>query len=192
MGPGVANECIETKDGLTVWEDHFYPEVIDPETGRVLPDGERGELVWTSLTKQALPVIRYRSRDLTRLLAPTARAMRRMERITGRSDDMLIIRGVNVFPTQIEAILLQDDRVAPHYQLEVRRERTLDTLDVVVECAPAFAGSDTAARTDAAKAIQHHIKAMVGVSAGVRLVDPGQVARSMGKAVRIVDLRKKD
>jgi phenylacetate-CoA ligase len=188
----VANECIETKDGLTVWEDHFYPEVIDPETGRVLPDGERGELVWTSLTKQALPVIRYRSRDLTRLLAPTARAMRRMERITGRSDDMLIIRGVNVFPTQIEAILLQDDRVAPHYQLEVRRERTLDTLDVVVECAPAFAGSDTAARTDAAKAIQHHIKAMVGVSAGVRLVDPGQVARSMGKAVRIVDLRKKD
>jgi phenylacetate-CoA ligase len=191
MGPGVANECIETKDGLTIWEDHFYPEVIDPETGRVLPDGERGELVWTSLTKQALPVIRYRSRDLTRLLAPTARSMRRMERVTGRSDDMLIIRGVNVFPTQIESILLKDGRVAPHYQLEVRRERAMDTLDVVVECAPAFAGSDNAARADAAKAIQHHIKAMVGVSAGVRLVDPGQVARSMGKAVRIVDLRKK-
>ncbi|MEQ9643815.1 MAG: phenylacetate--CoA ligase PaaK [Alphaproteobacteria bacterium] len=192
MGPGVANECIETKDGLTIWEDHFYPEVIDPETGAVLPDGERGELVWTSLTKQALPVIRYRSRDLTRLLAPTARSMRRMERITGRSDDMLIIRGVNVFPTQIEAIILEDERVAPHYQLEIRREKALDELDIVVECAPAFAGSDAAARTDAARAIAGRVKGMVGVSATVRVVDPGQIARSMGKAVRIVDRRAKD
>src|SRR5204863_9446370 len=136
IGPGVAQECIETKDGLTIWEDHFYPEIVDPETGAVLPDGEKGELVFTSLTKEALPIIPYRTRDLTRLLPPTARSMRRIEKITGRSDDMLIIRGVNVFPTQIEELILKHSALAPHYQLEVTRPKNLDELAVLVERAP--------------------------------------------------------
>ena len=143
MGPGVANECVETKDGLHIWEDHFYPEIIDPATGKVLPDGERGELVFTSLTKEAMPVIRYRTRDLTRLMPGTARSMRRMEKITGRSDDMMIVRGVNVFPTQIEELILKDERLAPHFVIELRREERLDTMTVKVE---ARAGADDAVR----------------------------------------------
>jgi phenylacetate-CoA ligase len=189
IGPGVSSECIETKDGLHIWEDHFYPEVIDPDTGAVLPDGEQGELVWTSLTKEAFPVIRYRSRDLTRLLPGTARTMRRMEKVTGRSDDMLIIRGVNVFPTQIEAVIVADARLAPHYQLEVDRKGSLDSLDVVVESALGI-DLDVAARQQAAVELQHHIKSLVGVTAAVRIVDPGNVARSQGKAVRVIDKRK--
>jgi phenylacetate-CoA ligase len=189
MGPGVSNECIETKDGLHIWEDHFYPEVIDPTTGAVLPDGERGELVFTSLTKEAFPVIRYRTRDLTRLLPGTARSMRRMEKITGRSDDMLIIRGVNLFPSQIEELILADPRLAPHYVLEVSRAHRLDELKVVVETKP-NAGSTigAAVRGDLAR----HIKSRIGVSAEVAVVEPGQVERSLGKARRIIDLRPKD
>jgi phenylacetate-CoA ligase len=190
MGPGVAVECIESKDGLHIWEDHFYPEIIDPESGAVLPDGELGELVWTSLTKEAFPVIRYRSRDLTRLLPGTARSVRRMEKVTGRSDDMLIIRGVNVFPSQIEEIILKDERVSPHYVLEVRREGPLDRLDVVVEATTGFAGANDAARTAASGDLQHHIKALVGVTASVRIAAPGEIARSQGKAVRVIDHRK--
>jgi len=192
IGPGVACECIESKDGLHIWEDHFYPEIIDPETGEVLPDGERGEMVWTGLTKQAFPVIRYRSRDLTRLLPGSARSMRRMEKVTGRSDDMLIIRGVNVFPTQIEEIIVADPRLAPHYVLEVSRQGALDSLTVVVETATGFAGSDSAQQSTAGRELQQHIKAMVGVSAEVRVVPPETVARSMGKAVRVIDKRKLD
>src|SRR4029077_20808206 len=142
IGPGVAAECIESKDGPVLWEDHFYPEIIDPESRAVLPDGERGELVFTSLTKEALPIIRYRTRDLTRLLPPSARSMRRMEKITGRSDDMLIIRGVNVFPTQIEELILKEVALAPHYQLEVTRPKSLDELTVLVECASDSAAAD--------------------------------------------------
>ena len=142
IGPGVAQECIETKDGLTIWEDHFYPEIVDPETGKVLPDGEKGELVFTSLTKEALPMIRYRTRDLTRLLPPTARSMRRMEKITGRSDDMLIIRGVNVFPTQIEELILKEAELVPHYQLEITRPKNLDEMAVLVERSPAVGSAD--------------------------------------------------
>ncbi len=186
IGPGVAQECIETKDGLTVWEDHFYPEIIDPESGRVLPDGERGELVFTSLTKEALPIIRYRTRDLTRLLPPTARSMRRIEKITGRSDDMLIIRGVNVFPTQIEEMILKHAALAPHYQLEVTRPRNLDELTVLVERSPGTGGADA----DAAGArLAHMIKSMIGVSAEVRVVQSGGIERSIGKAKRVVDKR---
>jgi len=187
IGPGVACECIERRDGLHVWEDHFYPEIIDPESGAVLDDGAQGEMVWTSLTKQAFPVIRYRSRDLTRLLPGTARSMRRMEKVTGRSDDMLIIRGVNVFPTQIEEIIVADSRLAPHYVLEVSRQGALDSLTVVVESAPDFAGSGQ--QDAAAGELQHHIKALIGVSAQVRVVPPETVARSMGKAVRVIDKR---
>jgi phenylacetate-CoA ligase len=186
MGPGVAQECIETKDGLTVWEDHFYPEVVDPETGRVLPDGEKGELVFTSLTKEALPIIRYRTRDLTRLLPPTARAMRRIEKITGRTDDMLIIRGVNVFPTQIEELILKHVHLAPHYQLEVTRPSNLDELTVLVERAPGAGGGDG----DAAGAkLGHMIKSLIGVTAAVRVVQCGGIERSIGKAKRVVDKR---
>ena len=192
MGPGVANECIETKDGLTIWEDHFYPEIIDPQTGRPVADGEQGELVWTSLSKEAFPVIRYRSRDLTRLLPGTARSMRRMDRITGRSDDMMIIRGVNVFPTQIEEIIVADERLAPHYQLEIRREGALDRLDVLVESSVAFAGAGDAAHDEAARALAHRIKTLVGVSARVRVMAVGDVPRSEGKAVRVRDLRTKE
>ena len=177
IGPGVAQECIETKDGLAIWEDHFYPEVIDPQSGAPLPDGEKGELVFTSLTKEALPVIRYRTRDLTRLLPPSARSMRRMEKITGRSDDMLIIRGVNVFPSQIEELILKQPGLAPHYVLELSKSGPLDHLTVVVE------GS-----ADAASALAHAIKAYVGITADVRI---GTVERSIGKAKRVIDKRPK-
>jgi phenylacetate-CoA ligase len=190
IGPGVANECIETKDGLHVWEDHFYPEVIDPATGEVLPDGERGELVFTSLTKEAMPVIRYRTRDLTRLLPGTARSMRRMEKITGRSDDMLIIRGVNLFPSQIEELILADPRLAPHYVLEVRRARRLDELKIVAEAKPAAA--DNEGRAAAGEELARHVKSRIGVTAEIVVVEPGQVERSLGKAKRILDLRAKD
>ena len=192
IGPGVAQECVETKDGLTIWEDHFYPEVIDPETGAVLPDGEFGELVFTSLTKEALPVIRYRTRDLTRLLPGTARTMRRMEKITGRTDDMLIIRGVNVFPSQIEELILKQGRLAPHYVLEVYRREHLDTLDVVVEARPEPDAHDDHARQACAVRLAHAVKAYVGVTVRVRIVDVGEVERSVGKAKRIIDMRPKD
>jgi phenylacetate-CoA ligase len=188
MGPGVAQECIETKDGLTIWEDHFYPEIIDPETGKVLPEGEKGELVFTSLTKEALPIIRYRTRDLTRLLPPTARTMRRMEKITGRSDDMLIIRGVNVFPTQVEELILKQPALAPHYQLEVTRPNILDELTVVVERAPAAGGKDGDA---AGERLAHQIKSLIGVTALVRVVQVGGIERSLGKAKRVIDKRSK-
>ena len=189
MGPGVANECVETKDGLHIWEDHFYPEVIDPESGAVLPEGERGELVFTSLTKEAMPVIRYRTRDLTRLLPGTARSMRRMEKITGRSDDMMIVRGVNVFPTQIEELILKDERLAPHFVIELRREDRLDEMTVKVESRP---GADEASRAACNKDLAHLIKALIGVTATVDTTAPGAVERSLGKAKRIVDLRPKN
>ncbi len=189
IGPGVAQECIETKDGLTVWEDHFYPEIIDPETGRVLPDGEKGELVFTSLTKEALPMIRYRTRDLTRLLPPSARSMRRIEKITGRSDDMLIIRGVNVFPTQVEELILRHPELVPHYQLEITRPRNLDEMAVFVERSPASGSADG---DSAGAKLAHLIKSMIGVSADVRVVPPGTIERSLGKAKRVVDRRPKD
>ncbi|MCX8004000.1 MAG: phenylacetate--CoA ligase [Burkholderiaceae bacterium] len=191
IGPGVAQECIETKDGLTVWEDHFYPEIIDPETGRVLPDGEKGELVFTTLTKEALPMVRYRTRDLTRLLPPTARAMRRIEKITGRTDDMLIIRGVNVFPTQIEELILKQPQLAPHYLLEVTRPQHLDELTVHVEMGAALAAGGEEARAAAARQLEHNIKAYVGVTATVRLALPETLERSLGKAKRILDKRPK-
>jgi phenylacetate-CoA ligase len=189
IGPGVANECVETKDGLHVWEDHFYPEVVDPATGELLPDGGRGELVLTSLTKEAMPVVRYRTRDLTRLLPGTARSMRRMEKITGRSDDMLIIRGVNLFPTQIEELILADPRLAPHYVLEVRRERRLDELKVVVEAKANAAAPGT--RATAGEELARHIKSRIGVTSEVAVVAPGEIERSLGKARRIIDLRPK-
>jgi phenylacetate-CoA ligase len=186
MGPGVANECIETKDGLTLWEDHFYPEIINPETGEVLPDGEQGELVLTSLTKEAFPIIRYRTRDLTRLLPPTARSMRRLARIGARSDDMLIIRGVNVFPSQIEELLLRHREFAPHYQLIVSRPRTLDELTVVVEAEP---GIDAATVESAGEMLVDRMKDLIGVTAAIRIVAPGQMERSAGKAKRVIDQR---
>jgi phenylacetate-CoA ligase len=186
MGPGVANECIETKDGPVVWEDHFYPEIIDPQTGAVQDDGEPGELVFTSLTKQALPIIRYRTRDLTRLLPPTARSMRRMAKIVGRSDDMLIVRGVNVFPTQIEELILQTPLLAPHYVLELTREGPLDALAVQVEAADADA---FAACAGASRALVEQIKAMIGISARVEVREPGSIERSIGKAKRVIDKR---
>jgi phenylacetate-CoA ligase len=188
MGPGVANECVETKDGLHIWEDHFYPEVIDPASGEVLPEGEQGELVFTSLTKEAMPVIRYRTRDLTRLLPGTARSMRRMEKITGRTDDMMIVRGVNVFPTQIEELILRDERLAPHFVIELRREERLDEMSVKVEARP---GVDEATRTACSKDLSHLIKALIGVTAVVETTAPGAIERSLGKAKRIVDLRPK-
>jgi phenylacetate-CoA ligase len=191
-GPGVAAECLETKDGLTLWEDHFYPEIIDPDTGRLLPDGEIGELVLTTLTKQAMPVIRYRTRDLTRLLPGTARTMRRIERVKGRSDDMLIIRGVNVFPSQIEAVLGQEPQLAPHYVLEVRRPHTLDELDVLVEMRPELAGKIGAdENATLAKKAEQLIKGYVGVTATVRVLEPGTIERSQGKAKRVIDRRPK-
>ena len=190
IGPGVANECLETKDGLHLWEDHFYPEVVDPATGEVVANGERGELVLTTLTKEAMPVIRYRTRDLTRLLPGTARTMRRMEKITGRSDDMLIVRGVNLFPTQIEELILADARLSPHYVLELRRAKRLDELKIVVEAKPAAA--EPGARATAGAELAQHVKSRIGVTAEVAVVEPGQVERSLGKAKRIVDLRPKD
>ncbi len=187
IGPGVASECIETKDGPTIWEDHFYAEIINPETGEPVPDGEMGELVFTSLTKEALPIIRYRTRDLTRLLPGTARPMRRMEKITGRSDDMLIIRGVNVFPTQIEERILQQPGLGPHYQLRVAREGQLDMLTVLVERTPESSSADA---NSIEVALQKDIKDFVGVTAKIEVRNPGEVARSEGKAVRVVDERK--
>ncbi len=186
MGPGVAQECVETKDGPTIWEDHFYPEIIDPQTGEVLPDGEEGELVFTSLTKEALPVIRYRTRDLTRLLPGTARTMRRMEKITGRSDDMLIIRGVNVFPTQVEEQILKVAGLAPHYQIEITRSENLDEMTINVELSP---GADAVAKQPAAAELKKHIKDLIGVSTTVNVLDEGGVARSEGKAKRVIDRR---
>ena len=191
IGPGVAQECIETKDGLTVWEDHFYPEIVDPETGVPLADGEKGELVFTSLTKEALPMIRYRTRDLTRLLPPTARAMRRIEKITGRCDDMLIIRGVNVFPTQVEELILKQKELAPHYLLEVTRPGAMDELTVHVEMGTDLAQGSEAARDAATRALEHNVKAYVGISATVRLALPGGIERSLGKAKRVLDKRPK-
>jgi phenylacetate-CoA ligase len=190
MGPGVANECVETKDGPTIWEDHFYPEIIDPDTGAVLPDGEFGELVFTSLTKEALPIIRYRTRDLTRLLPGTARTMRRMEKITGRSDDMMIVRGVNVFPSQIEELILKQSALAPHYQCILSKEGPLDALTVAVETKPGLAIDTPAART-AAAALSHDIKTYIGSSASIELRPEGGVERSVGKAKRVLDLRGK-
>jgi phenylacetate-CoA ligase len=190
MGPGVASECIESKDGPVIWEDHFYPEIIDPETGEVLPDGEEGELVLTSLTKEALPVIRYRTRDLTRLLPPTSRSMRRMARITGRSDDMLIIRGVNVFPSQVEEIILKMPALAPHYQLVVTREGHLDCLEVLAEVREA--GQAPGAIEAMSREIEHLIKTYVGVTTRVTVLEAQGIERTMtGKARHVIDKRPK-
>jgi phenylacetate-CoA ligase len=191
MGPGVAQECIESKDGPVIWEDHFYPEIIHPETGEVLPDGELGELVFTSLSKEALPIIRYRTRDLTRLLPPTSRSMRRIAKITGRSDDMLIIRGVNVFPSQIEELILRQPKLSPHYQLEVSREGHLDSMTVNVEIKPEFATATAAEKEFVAHDLQHHIKSYVGISTRIEIKAVGTVERSVGKAKRVIDTRPK-
>jgi phenylacetate-CoA ligase len=190
IGPGVAQECIETKDGLHIWEDHFYPEVIDPESGRVLPEGEKGELVFTSLTKEAFPVIRYRTRDLTRLLPGTARlGMRRMEKVTGRSDDMIILRGVNLFPTQIEEILLATDWCGGHFVIELTREGRLDEMTVLAEAR--LESWDGNGLVDAADRVTQHIKNTIGISARVRAVAPQTLERSLGKIKRVVDKRPK-
>jgi phenylacetate-CoA ligase len=189
IGPGVASECVETKDGLHIWEDHFLPEIVDPATGEPLPDGESGELVFTSLSKEAMPVIRYRTRDLTRLLPGTARPMRRIEKITGRSDDMMIVRGVNVFPSQIEELILADPRLAAHFFIELRRDNRLDDITVHVEARSTSA--DDASRDSAGHDLGHRIKAMIGINARIDVVIPGAIERSMGKAVRIRDLRPK-
>ncbi len=188
MGPGVGMECIETKDGPTIWEDHFYPEIINPETGEVLPDGEYGELVFTSLTKVALPILRYRTRDLTRLLPGTARPMRRIDKITGRSDDMLIIRGVNVFPSQIEEQVLKCEALAPHYEIEIYKEGNMDCVDIRAELKPGFSGDESRAR--AAKELAHHIKSYIGISTRIEVVETNRLARSEGKAKRVFDRRK--
>jgi phenylacetate-CoA ligase len=193
MGPGVASECVESKDGPVVWEDHFYPEIIDPETGEVLPDGEEGELVFTSLSKEALPIIRYRTRDLTRLLPPTSRSFRRIGKITGRTDDMLIIRGVNVFPTQIEELIVKSDRLAPIYQLLITRDGHLDKVEVLVETRPGLSASLTAGEFEL---LGHHlekaIKTSVGISTRVRVLQSGSVERTpTGKARRVIDQRPK-
>lgn len=188
-GPGVANECLESKNGPTIWEDHYYPEIIDPETGNVLPDGECGELVITTLAREAMPLIRYRTRDLTCLLPPTARPMRRMARITGRSDDMLIIRGVNLFPSHVEEIVLDIDGLSPHYQLKVERAERLDTLSVDVESRQVL---DESSRQATARSLQGRIKSQIGISATVNVLPPGTVERSQGKAKRVIDLRDPD
>jgi len=190
MGPGVANECVETKDGPTIWEDHFYPEVINPETGEPVAEGEAGELVFTSLTKEAFPIIRYRTRDLTRLLPGTARSMRRMEKITGRSDDMIILRGVNVFPTQIEEQLMRVPALSPHFQLELTREQRMDVLTVHTEVSDNSAGKDSI--TNSASELTTLIKDVVGVSVKVDVGEIGAVPRSQGKAVRLIDNRPKN
>ncbi len=187
IGPGVANECVETKDGLHVWEDHFYPEVIDPETCVVLPDGERGELVFTSLTKEAFPIIRYRTRDLTRLLPGTARTMRRMEKVTGRSDDMVILRGVNLFPTQVEELILRVPGLSPHFQLVLSRPGRLDELTVQVEARPGVSAEE---RESSAALLTALIRENIGVSVAVEVLYPNLIERSAGKALRIVDLRE--
>ncbi len=190
MGPGVANECVETKDGPVIWEDHFYPEIIDPKTGEVLPDGEMGELVFTTLTKEGLPMIRYRTRDLTRLLPGTARSMRRMEKITGRSDDMIILRGVNVFPSQIEEQVMATGGIAAHYQIELFKSGRMDAMRVFVEAMPDAA--DELSKTAAARMLTKRIKDIVGVSTEIVVGDPGDVERSQGKAKRVVDNRDKE
>ncbi len=189
MGPGVASECIETKDGPVIWEDHFYPEIIDPATGAVLPDGSEGELVFTSLTKQAMPVIRYRTRDLTRLLPPTARAFRRMGKIVGRSDDMLIIRGVNVFPTQIEEIVIQHGALSAQYLIVVSREGALDEVELRCELLPSQAQVGADALAAIARAVSERIKNLVGISTRVQVLAPGAIERSVGKARRVIDQR---
>lgn len=186
IGPGVGNECVETKDGIHIWEDHFYPEIVDPETGAVLPDGEFGELVLTSLTKIGMPTIRYRTKDLTRLLPGSARAMRRIEKITGRSDDMLIIRGVNVFPSQIEELILAHGAFAPHYQIHLTKKGPLDEMTVSVELREAA----SAEPSEAEKALKHAIKSQVGISVAIKTMQPGEIARSEGKAKRVFDLRR--
>ena len=188
MGPGVASECVETKDGPTIWEDHFYPEIINPETGTVLPDGEEGELVFTSLTKQAMPIVRYRTRDLTRLLPGTARTMRRMAKITGRSDDMMIVRGVNVFPSQIEELILKLPVLAPHYQIELSRPERMDKMRVLVE-ARGGVGADEC--ETAGKRLAERIKTLIGISAAIDIQPEGSLTRSQGKASRVSDLRVK-
>ena len=187
LGPGVANECVETKDGLHVWEDHFYPEIIDPQSGEVLPDGEMGELVFTTITKEGLPMVRYRTRDLTRLLPGTARSMRRMEKITGRSDDMIILRGVNVFPTQIEEQVLTVSGLAPYFQIELSRQGPMDSMKVLVEALPNTGGGEVLA-----KELSKKIKDIVGVTANVIVGKPESVERSQGKARRVIDLRPKE
>lgn len=190
IGPGVSSECIEEKDGLYIWEDHFYPEIIDPQTGEVLPDGEAGELVITSLTKEAFPIIRYRTRDLTRLLPGKNRTMRRMEKVTGRSDDMMIVRGVNVFPTQIEEILLEDSRLSPNYMIELSREGALDAMTVL--CEPRESELSAEVSEDIVNSLVSHIKNRIGVTAMVRVEPQGGIERSAGKARRIVDKRPKN
>jgi phenylacetate-CoA ligase len=187
MGPGVANECVETKDGLHIWEDHFYPEVVDPETGEVLPDGQRGELVFTSLTKEALPVVRYRTRDLTRLLPGTARSMRRMEKVTGRTDDMIILRGVNLFPTQVEELILRIPGLSPHYQCVLTRPERMDEMTVRVEARDAHTSAEERARL--AAELAGHVKHTIGVTVAVDVVEPNVLARSSGKLNRILDER---
>ena len=190
MGPGVAQECVETKDGLHIWEDHFYPEIIDPVTGEVLPDGAEGEMVFTSLTKEGLPMIRYRTRDLTRLMPGTARSMRRMEKVTGRSDDMMIVRGVNVFPTQIEEQMLRCEGLSPHYQIELSRSGRMDTLLIKAEATEA--AQSNSERAASAKELAIHVKNNIGISVGVDVGPPHSIERSQGKAKRIVDLRPKE
>ena len=186
MGPGVAQECIETKDGPTIWEDHFYPEVIDPQTGQVLPDGKEGELVFTSLSKEGMPMIRYRTRDLTRLLPGSARTMRRMDKITGRSDDMLIIRGVNVFPSQIEEQVCAIEGLAPHYLIEINKQGNLDTVTVRVESDPR---QSTQSEEQLIKLLSHKIKNFIGISATIVIKSPQRLPRSEGKAKRVIDHR---
>jgi len=190
MGPGVASECIESKDGPVIWEDHFYPEVIDPDTGEVLPDGEEGELVFTSLTKEAFPVIRYRTRDLTRLLPPTSRSFRRIGKIVGRSDDMLIIRGVNVFPTQIEELILKHGRLSPLYQLIVTRDGRMDEVEVLAELQPSEASMPASDVADISRWVQQRIKTMVGISTRVTVLPPDSIERTQtGKSRRVIDKR---
>ncbi|CAJ48997.1 phenylacetate--CoA ligase PaaK [Bordetella avium] len=192
MGPGVASECVETKDGPVVWEDHFYAEIINPDTGEPVADGELGELVFTSLTKEAMPVIRYRTRDLTRLLPPTSRSMRRIGKITGRSDDMLIVRGVNLFPTQVEEQVLKINQLAPHYQLVLTRSGNLDELEILTELRPEFGHLSEGERAALGKELQHAVKSYIGVSARVQVAEVGLVERTLtGKARRVVDKRPK-
>jgi len=190
MGPGVANECVETKDGPVIWEDHFYPEIINPETGEPVADGEMGELVFTTLTKEGLPMIRYRTRDLTRLLPGTARSMRRMAKITGRSDDMMILRGVNVFPTQIEEQVIATGGLTSHFQIELYRAGRMDAMRVFVEAATD--STDEMSKTAAARMLYKRIKDVVGISTEIDVLDPGEVERSQGKAVRVIDNRPKE
>ncbi|MBL8391004.1 MAG: phenylacetate--CoA ligase [Candidatus Accumulibacter sp.] len=192
IGPGVASECIESKDGPVIWEDHFYPEVIDPLTGEVLPEGRHGELVFTSLSKEALPMIRYRTRDLTCLLPPTARSMRRIDKITGRSDDMLIIRGVNVFPSQIEELILKQPKLSPHYLIEVWRDGHLDSVAVDVELKREYRYLPAVDKEHVAHSLQRHIKSFIGISTEVRIADIGGIERSLGKARRVIDRRPRE